>query len=224
LKGKIMSEARQKKKLEKEKRRVIRGSPRYKLDVFWRKCRHNFSAINLVFIAREIDYPKIQKAALREFLTRGNLTFDDFYRALGLPKEVLGLDSSLEDSLWKQCFDICNPNHLAELIESGEKRATDELFKRIDRKSISMGKAKQILIWLFEKTSDKNLAKALWKRIEAIGLSEQELKHLLEADNADKCKLVHHMEKMLARIDQKKTGKAITKIKELIVQIKQGQV
>jgi hypothetical protein len=212
---------RQKRKKRKKILKIRRDSPIYILRIFWHRYRKNFSARNLVFIAREIDLPEIQKSALREFLTRGNLTFDDFYRVLGLPKEVLRLDPKLENNIWKQCFDLCTPDNLRELISLGETKAAEELFRRIDRKSMSMSKAKQILISLFEGSNDERLRDEYWKRIEAIGPNEDELKYLLDLGKARK--LSRYIENLLAKRAKKKEGKAISKIKELIAQIKQGQ-
>jgi len=207
--------------MNKQARKIRRDLPQYKLRIFWRRYKRNFSARNLVSIAREIDYPEIQKSVLREFLIRENLTFADFHRVLGLPKEVLELDPKLEDSIWKQCFDICTPDNLRELIDLGEKRAAEELFQRIDKRSMSMSKAKQILISLFEKTDDKELSQKLWERIEAIGPNEDELKYLLDSRKANR--LSRYIERLLAKRAQKKEGKAISIIKELVAQIKQGQ-
>ncbi len=212
---------REEKKNRKKIHKVIRNSPKYKLRAFWLKHRSNFSARNLIFVAREIDYQEIQKSALREFLLRQNLTFDDFYRALGLPREILKLDPKLEDTLWTQCFNICTPDNLVELIHLGETKAAKELFQRIDKKSISMAKAKQILIYLLEETDDKELIKQLWGKIEAIGPNEDELKYLLDLKKTSK--LHRYIEKLLAKRAQKKTGKAISRIKELVAQIKKGQ-
>ena len=114
---------KQEKKKRKKIRKARRDSSKYKLRIFWRKRRKSFSARNLLSLAREIDFPEIQKSALREFLSRGNLTFADFYRALALPKEILSLDSKLKDKLWEKCLDISTPDNLLELINLGEVKA-----------------------------------------------------------------------------------------------------
>ncbi len=222
LKGEYMNKQEKDKRNKRKKARKNRkDSPKYKLRIFWHKHRSNFSARNLVLLAREIDYPEIQKSVLREFLSRINLTFADFYRVLGLPKEVLELDSRLENTIWRQCFDICTPDNLLELIDLGEAKAAQELFERIDKKSISMRKAKQILIFLFKRTDDKKLTEELWRRIEAIGPNEDELKYLLDLEKASQ--LHRHIEKLLAKRAERKTGVAITKIRQFVEQIKQGQ-
>jgi len=212
-------------KLEKKKRKKIlktkRETPEYKLRIFWHRYRKNFSVRNLILIAREIDCPEIQKSALREILDKNNLSFADFYRVLSLPKQVLGLDPKLEDKIWKQCFDICIPDNLRELVNLGESRAAKELLRKIDIGAMSTPKAKQILISLFETSSDERLREEYWKRIEAIGPNEDELKYLLDSNKAQK--LWRRIECMLAKRAQRKEGKTISKIKEIVAQIKQRQ-
>jgi len=199
-------------------------SPEYKIDQLWAGKRKLFSARSLVFIAGDMKYPKLQKAALKEFLERKNLNFDDFYQALSLPSEVLSLDTNLENKLWKECLVLCTPDNLVELIGLGEKKAAKELFHRIKTKSISERKAKQILIWLIEKTYDKRLSKRLWKEIEKIGPNEQELKHLLDLVDSHKIRFMHKLpiriEHLLAKIAKRKTGKTIIRFQELVKQIK----
>jgi|GEM_PF-3177653 len=212
---------RQEKKKRKKISKATRSSSRYRLDILWNEHKSDFSARNLVLVAREIDFPEIQKSALREFLNRDNLSFADFYRVLGLPEEVLKLDLKLEDEIWKQCFDICTSDNLRELLYLGEGRASEELFQRIDKGAMSMPKAKQILISLFEKSDDKKIRDECWKRIELIGPNEDELKYLLDSEKSRG--LSRLIERMLAKRAQKKEGKAISRIKELVGQIKQGQ-
>ena len=86
---------------------------------------------------------------------------------------------------------------------------------------MNMSKAKQILISLFEGSNNERLRGEYWKRIEAIGPNEDELKYLLDLGKAHK--LSRYIENLLAKRAKKKEGKAISKIKELIAQIKQGQ-
>jgi hypothetical protein len=90
---------KKKRKRARNIRKIRRDSPKYKLQTLWLKCKHNFSARKLIYIAREFDFPEIQKLALKQFLTKSNLTFADFYKLLELPKEVLRLDSKLEDKI-----------------------------------------------------------------------------------------------------------------------------
>lgn len=202
-------------------KKLLRDSPEYKLQVFWRRYKHNFSSRNLIRMVREIDFPEIQILNLKEFVSRDKLTFADFYTVLSLPKEVLALDSALEEKIWKQCFDISTPDNLRELLDLGETKAGKELFRRIDTRAMSMGKAKQILISLFERSGDEEVRNECWKRIEAIGPNEDELKYLLDSKKAHK--FSRYIERMLARRALKKEEKAINKIKEFVAQIKQGQ-
>ena len=120
-------------KKERKKREEIlkikREQPEYKLRVIWHKSRSKFSPLKLVSIAKEIDYPEIQKSAIREFLNRNELAFADFYELLNLPKKILQLSPDLENQIWKECFDICTPDNLRELIDLGEERAANELSK-----------------------------------------------------------------------------------------------
>jgi hypothetical protein len=212
---------RQEKKRKKRIHEIKKDMPKYKLHVFWRRYRKNFSVKNLIRIVKDIDYPEIQRSAIREFLSRDNLTFDDFYRAIFLSRNVLGLDHDLENDLWSKCLDLCSPDHLVELIELGERRAADELFSRIDKKTISRAKAKQILIWLFEKTRDEALSKELWRMIESLDPNEEELKYFLDLKKPSR--FLRYVEKLLARRATKREDKALVKIKGLIAEIKQGQ-
>ncbi len=211
-----MSEQKEKKK--KRPRRRKRDSAKDKLLILWLKNKSKFGPGDLLLLVRRVDYSKMQRLALEEFIRRPNLSFADFYKALALPEEILNLDLKLKEKIWKGCLDIATPDNLLELMTLGEPRAAKELFKRMDQRSMSMPKAKQILIWLLQRTTDEKLKKEYWRRLESIGPTEEELKYLLDLDQTSSWH--GRIQTMLRKKSENKTRKTIANMEELVAQIK----
>lgn len=142
------------KNIRKKVRKKTKKTPTSELHLFWLQNKEKFKIKDLVYIVREIDYLWLKKGALREFLTRDNLNFDNFYRMFDAAKYILEKDKDLKSQFLKECFAICTEHNLVELGEAGEPEAIKELFHRIEKGSISNRKAIQVLIRFFEITTE----------------------------------------------------------------------
>ncbi len=198
-----------------------RKEPKTRLNIFWHRQRKNFSIKNLVWIVKTIEYLPLEKRALREFLSRTNLTFDNFYRMLGAAKKIFEKDNKIEKEFWEKCLTICTPDNLVELTEMGESNATKELFRRIETGSIGNSKAKQVLIRLFEKITNEKTRMALWKKIKRLDLNEEELKYILDLPSMYALhKIVSQAQKLLRQIAKGNQGRNIKKLEELVEELK----
>lgn len=197
-------------------------SPEYKIDQLWGRKRKLFSTKSLIFIVEDIEYPKLQKEVLKEFLTRENLNFDLFDRMLNVSKEILEKNKRLRAQFFKQCFDICTAINLVELGEVAVSEAIKELFQRIEIGSISNRIALQALIRYFKKTTNEKARMDLWKKIAKLDPNEDDSKELLDLiyDKHAFYRITLKIEKYIRKKAEKKDKKTIARIKELIKQIK----
>ncbi len=211
----------------KRKKKIPHGkkSPQTRLNAFWFQKKKEISVRDLINIVKKIDYPLLKKRAVIEFLTRDNLSFDNFYRMLGAAKDVLEKYGDLKSKFWKQHLELCNPDNLAELIEIGEKEAAKELFFRIENGSISNRKAKQVLIRIFEIVTDAKVRREMWKRIKALEPQEDELRYILNLP----CmyafpRIISQAQKLLRpNRSKKKSNRILKRIEKLVEEIKKGQ-
>lgn len=221
---------RQEKKIRKQKekerkriREIRRDQPEHKLRLFWHKQANKLDSKDLIYVVSKIGYLPLKKRALRKFLGIDNLNFDDFYKMLDEAKNILNQDKILQSEFFKQCFDICNADNLVELIEAGVTEAEKELDRRIEHNLISTRKAIQVLIRVFEKTTNEKKCIALWKRIRGLIPNKKDLFYILRFAYERKILEITSDIERLLRKKENKTNKILRKIEELIAQIKQRQ-
>lgn len=197
--------------------------PQTRLNVLWFQRKKDINVKGLIDIVKTVDYLPIKKRAVIEFLMRENLNFNDFYDMHQVAKDVLEKYKDLKNKFWQQWLDLCNPDHLVELTEDGEKEAAKEFLHRIKIKAISKRKAKQGLIRFFEITRDEKTRKEILKEIKDLDPNEQELKYLIDLPN------MYALPGILWQIrrclkQRRRSNKVLEKIKKLIEEIKKGQV
>jgi len=208
------------KRVTRERRKILQ------LWNFWRRKKEGFTPKQLVCIVIEIEYLPLRKNAVREFLNRENLVFDDYWRMLSAAQDILEKDVHLHDKFWENCQNICSDDNLVELIIQGETEAAIELFRRIDIRSISSQKAKQVLMVLFRKISDPRSREELWKKIKPLEPNDNELKKLLEiSTDALIIKIMDEIQKTITKDRKKKNkgDKILKKLRGLYQEIKKGQ-
>jgi len=211
----------------KRKKKIPHGkkSPQTRLNALWFQKKKEIGIKDLINIVRIMDYPPLKKRAVIEFLTRDNLSFDNFYRMLGTAEDVLEKYEDLKSKFWKQYLELCSPDNLVELIEIGEKEAAKELFFRIENASISNRKAKQVLIRIFEIVTDEKVRREIWRKIKELEPQEEELIYILNLP----CmyafpRIISQAQKLLRpNRNKKKSNRILKRIEKLIEEIKKGQ-
>lgn len=192
-----------------------------RLDVYWRRNKRKLFPRKLIYIVLTIDYQLIRERALREFLIRENLNFDNFYQMVNAAKNILEKKPSLKAQFLKQCFDICTENNLVELEEVGVSGAIKELFRRIEKRSVSNRKALQVLIRFFQKNRDAKVRMELWKKIEKLGPNQEDSRYLLNLPGMYALpKITSRIQKFIRRQNEKEKTKILKTIEKFVKEIK----
>ena len=206
-------------KIRSLKRR--KKNPRTQLNILWHRKKDELETEDLINIVAATDYLPLMEKAVTKFLKRDNPNFSDFYTMLQKAKRALEKYEALKKSFWKKYLSLCSVNNLVELSEDGEKEAITKLLDKTEDGSMSNGKAKQVLIRLFEKHTKKEIRMNLWGKIKKHDLNEEELKYILNLESMYSLyEITSEAEKLLRERHKTKKKKAVRDLLHLAKQIK----
>lgn len=210
------------------------GELENKLKRLWQRLmKKGATKQNLCRVVLGIEWLPLQIKALKEFLKREDLIFDDFDEMLDRVEEIFkeAADESLENEFWQVCFALATPDDLFDIIRFKDAysnaKAWGELDDRIQGGLIRKGKARQILTQLIEECPEKESRMRFWKELKKLEPPREELFHILGLPFVYSMpSLEQEVQKLLRRKHGRKdrNAKIINKIQEVIEEItKKGQ-
>lgn len=193
---------------------------------YWNRKKGKLTPKQLITLVIEAEYLPLRKSCVETFLEVKGLVFDDYYKMRDAAYDFFKGDEALFEKFHEKFFDICNPDHLMELVFEGDTKASKELLRRIDAKELSENKSKQILMVLFEKVTDVGSREAIYKETEKLPLDDEELEKMSEiANRAFLFDLVDKIRKKINWIKKRKAKeeKVLEKLRKLLQDLKEGQ-